>query len=71
MNKWVQFVIGVLSAGAVQYGTLWAASVTDTNALMAGTVLAMGTAAAGLLKQLPKREWSEEERVSKLGKDDA
>lgn len=69
MNKWVQFAIGVFAAGAVQFGVLVAAGVTSTLALSAGILGAMGATAAGLLKQLPQRPWTEEERCEKLGKE--
>lgn len=63
MGKWPQFVIGVLAAGATQFGILVAAGVTSTLVLSAGVLGAIGTTAAGLLKQLPRQEWSEEERT--------
>ena len=65
MNKWGQFAIGVISAGAIQFGLLAGTGATGMI-LIAGVVGAMGTAAASLLKQLPKREWSAEERSAKL-----
>ena len=70
MNKWAQFTIGVLSAGAVQFGLLAGTGATDMI-LAAGVVGAMGTAAAGLLKSLPRDEWSEEKRDAKQGVTDA
>lgn len=72
MSKWIQLIIGVLAAGATQYGILLGAAVaagTPVNWLIigAGVIGTMGTTAAGLLKQLPQREWTPEERAAKLG----
>lgn len=67
MNKWIQFTIGVLAAGAVQFGLLAGTGATGMI-LYAGVVGAMGTAAASLLKQLPQVPWTDEERAAKLGK---
>jgi hypothetical protein len=66
----LQFVIGVLSAGAVQFGLLAGTGATGLI-LTAGVVGAMGTAAAGLLKQLPRETWSEEKRDAKQEVTDA
>lgn len=68
MNKHWQLLIGVLAAGAVQFGLLAGTGATGLI-LTAGVVGAMGTAAASLLKQLPQREWTDAERAEKLGKD--
>jgi hypothetical protein len=68
MNKWLQFTVGVLAAGAIQFGLLAGTGATGLI-LYAGIVGAMGTAAASLLKQLPQREWTEDERADKLGKE--
>ena len=65
MNKWAQFAIGVFAAGAVQFGLLAGTGATGLI-LTAGVVGAMGTAAAGLLKQLPQTPWTDEERAAKL-----
>ena len=68
MGKWAQFAIGVLASGAIQFSLLAGTGATGLI-LYAGIIGAMGTAAASLLKQLPKREWSEEERARKLEKE--
>lgn len=65
MNKWVQFTIGVVAAGATQFGLLVAAGTTSVLILVAGVLGAMGTTAAGLLKQLPRDEWPAEKREIK------
>lgn len=70
VNKWLQFIIGILAAGAVQFGLLATAAVAtgaavDAKAwliIIAGVIGAMGTTAAGLLKQLPREEWPPEKR---------
>lgn len=77
MNKWPMFIIGTLAAGAVQFGLLATAAVAtgaavDAKAwliIIAGVIGAMGTTAAGLLKQLPQTPWTDEERAAKLGKE--
>jgi len=74
MNKWAQFAIGVLAAGATQFGLLAGATqAADTplnwTVIIAGVIGAMGATAAGLLKQLPQTPWTPEERAAKLGKD--
>ena len=69
MNKSAQFGIGVFAAGATQFGILVAAGVTSPLILSAGVLGTMGTTAAGLLKQLPRKEWSEEDRSDKLEKE--
>ena len=68
MNKWAQFAIGVIIAGLAQYAVLATAGIEGTP-LYAGIAGAVATAAGGLLKQLPQREWTEEERAIKLGKE--
>jgi hypothetical protein len=62
MNKWAQFAIGIIAAGAVQFGILVGAGVTSPLILTAGTIGTMGTTAVGLLKQLPREEWPPEKR---------
>lgn len=69
MNKWLQFAIGVIAAGAVQFGILVGAGVTSTLILTAGVIGTMGTTAVGLLKQLPQTPWTDAERAAKLGKE--
>lgn len=66
MNRWTQLIVGVLAAGAVQFGLSVGAGATGL-ALYAGVIGAMGIAAAGLLKQLPQTPWTDEERAVKLG----
>jgi len=69
LNKWAQFAIGVLSSGATQFGIIAgaAAATGEINWIVvaAGVVGTMGTTAAGLLKQLPRKEWSDEKREAK------
>lgn len=65
MNKWLWIVGTPIAAGMVQFGLLVSAGVADTMALTAGVVGAMGTALAGLMKQLPRQPWTEEERQAK------
>ena len=67
MNKYLQILIGALAAGATQFGILVAAGVTQVLPLSAGVLGSMGATVAGLLRQLPQREWSPEERVERLG----
>lgn len=67
MNKWLQILIAGIAAGLTQYGILVAAGVTEMQPLLAGVLGTIGTTIAGLLKQLPQRPWSEEERMTKLG----
>ena len=71
MNKWAQFSIGVFSAGATQFGILVGAGVVEPLILGAGVIGTMGATAAGLLKQLPRHEWSEEKREAKQDVTDA
>lgn len=66
MNRWLQVVLGALGAGVTQAGILYGAGVTQSIPLLAGSLGTAVTTAAGLLKQLPQREWSEEERERKL-----
>ena len=75
MSKWLQFAIGVLSSGATQFGIIVgaAAATGEINwiVVVAGVVGTMGTTAAGLLKQLPRNEWSDEKRDAKQDVTDA
>ena len=66
MNRLCQLAIGVLSAGAGQFGILVVAGVTDPLLLAGGVVGQMGMTAGAMLKNLPKKEWSEDERARKL-----
>lgn len=67
MGKWAQIFIAGIAAGATQYGILVAAGVTEFQPLLAGVLGTIGTTIAGLLKQLPQRQWTDEERAEKLG----
>ena len=69
MNRWLQVLVGALGAGVTQAGILYGAGVTQMIPLLAGAVGTAATTAAGLLKQLPQREWSDAERAAKLGKE--
>ena len=69
MNRWLQVLVGSLGAGLTQLGILYGAGITQLIPLAAGSVGTAVTTAAGLLKQLPQREWSDEERAAKLGKE--
>ena len=66
MNKLCQLAIGVFSAGAAQFGLLVATGVTDPLLLSGGVIGQMGMTAGAMLKHLPKKEWSVEERATKL-----
>lgn len=63
MGRWLQLAIGVLAAGATQFGILAGATTVagEVNwvVILAGVIGAMGTTAAGLLKQLPREAWPE------------
>ena len=65
MSKSWQLVIGIFSAGAVQFGFLVTAGMTDPLPLSAGVLGAMGAAAGAMLKQLPRKEWNIEKRNTK------
>lgn len=65
MNRWLWIVGTPLAAGMVQFGLLASAGVADVMALIAGVVGAMGTSLAGLMKQLPRQPWTDEERHGK------
>jgi hypothetical protein len=67
MNKWAQIIIAGIAAGATQYGILVAAGVTEMQPLLAGVLGTIGTTIAGLLKQLPRKEWDPEQREAQLG----
>lgn len=69
MSRLWQVLIGALGAGVTQAGILYGAGVTQAIPLLAGVVGTAATTAAGLLKQLPQREWSPEERATKLRKE--
>ena len=69
MSRWLQVIVGSLGAGLTQLGILYCAGITQLIPLAAGSVGTAVTTAAGLLKQLPQREWSDEERAAKLGKE--
>jgi hypothetical protein len=82
MNKWAQFTIGVISAGATQFGILIGAAAGTAAAagvtleinwvvIYAGVIGTMGATAGGLLKSLPRQEWSEEKRDAEQGVIDA
>jgi hypothetical protein len=75
MNKWWQFTIGVISSGATQFGIIAgaAAATGQVNWIVvaAGVIGTMGTTAAGLLKQLPRKEWSDEKREARQDVTDA
>ena len=60
-KNWTIF-LGVLGAGMAQFGILAGAGANDPLVLIAGTIGAMGTALLGLLKQLPRDEWSDKQR---------
>lgn len=64
MNRWLQVLVGSLGAGFTQLGILYAAGVTQTVPLLAGSLGTAATTAAGLLKQLPRSEWSEQKRTN-------
>jgi len=66
MNRFCQLAFGAISAGAVQFGLLVMAGVTDPLLLAGGVVGQMGMTAGAMLKQLPKKEWTAEERQAKL-----
>ena len=69
MSRWLQVIVGSLGAGLTQLGILYGAGITQLIPLAAGSVGTAVTTAAGLLKLLPQREWSDEERAAKLGKE--
>ena len=62
MGKWTLVLVGALASGAVQFGLLVGTGVTQTLPLVAGVIGAVGAAVLGLMKQLPREEWSEEQR---------
>jgi len=75
MNKWAQFTIGVVSSGATQFGIIAGAGAATGEinwiVVAAGVIGTMGTTAAGLLKQLPRQEWSDEKREARQDVTDA
>ena len=68
MSKFQQLMLGAFAAGATQFSILVAAGVVAPLPLAAGVMGAIGVGIAGMVKTLPKREWSDEERAKKLGK---
>ena len=67
MSKWQQLALGAFAAGATQFSILVGAGVVTPLPLAAGVLGAIGVGIAGMMKTLPKREWSDEERAEKLG----
>ena len=60
-KNWTIF-LGVLGAGMAQFSILVGAGVVQPLPIVAGTVGAMGTALLGLLKQLPRDKWEQEQQ---------
>jgi hypothetical protein len=69
VKRWLQVLIGAFGAGTTQAGILYAAGVQQTIPLLAGSIGTAATTAAGLLKQLPQRKWSSQERKRKCRKE--
>lgn len=63
MNKWAQVIVAGVAAGMTQFGILVAAGVTQTLPLAAGVTGTIGATIAGLLKQLPRQEWTPERKA--------
>jgi hypothetical protein len=69
VNKWLQLAVGTLLAGAAQFGFSVASGITDPLLMAGGVIGQMGIVGGAMLKQLPQREWSHQERTKKLSKE--
>jgi len=64
VNKYLQLLIGGLSAGIGQYLALFALGVIGPPLILSAALTAL-TTMGGMLKNLPQREWTEQERAAK------
>lgn len=72
MSKGMLLFLSVLAAGMAQFAILASVVGTTPLAIAAGTIGTMGAALGGLLTNLPKDKWTDEERDAKLnGKSDS
>ena len=65
MNKAAQILIGTVAAGMAQFGFAVGAGVTSPLLIAGGVIGAMGLTAGAMLKELPRKEWSDEKREAK------
>jgi hypothetical protein len=71
MNKAAQILIGTVAAGMAQFGFLVSAGVTSALLIAGGVIGAMGATAGAMLKEMPRKEWSDEKREAKQDVTDA
>lgn len=63
----MKILLLLLAAALGSYGTSMATGVVSWPQVTGGVASALASAIVGLFVNMPKREWSEEERANKLG----
>lgn len=69
MNPYIKAALVIIAAVLGAYGTAMATQtgVVNWNSVFGGMASAAGGAILGLFTNMPQRQWTDEERASKLG----
>ena len=70
VKMYVNLTLSAAAAGAVSAATV-AATTSDLRPIIAAAVTGIGTAVVQHLRQLPRKEWTAEERVAKMNSAEA